>query len=331
MGYRKLFGFTEEEYRENVGEQDQELIDDFLEQQTHLSKQTLKQYKSSLMIFLKWNHESNKGKGLTKLKPRDALRFQNYMLKAGLSTSAIKLKRSTVSSFYGYLEVFWSDEYPDVRNIYSKAVPSVGNVKKNEKIPLTVDEIQKISDELEKNGEWQKLAYLWFSLGSGARRAEVLQLRTEVAEYEYAKDKDGNKKNYYLTHNIRCKGRGEEGKVRKLFLNDQAMKYIKKWVEYRKENYDFDNSEFVFVHIDKQKQEVRQLSAGTFNLWCEKFSDIIDGKKIFPHLLRATASTNHILDGKDIKAVQQLLGHNSPETTQIYVLVDDDDDIDELF
>ena len=41
MSYRKVFGFTNEEYRELVHEDDQELVDDFLEQQSHLSDQTL--------------------------------------------------------------------------------------------------------------------------------------------------------------------------------------------------------------------------------------------------------------------------------------------------
>src|SRR5699024_12358973 len=126
MSYRKVFGFTNEEYRELVHEEDQELVDDFLEQQSHLSDQTLKQYRSSLMIFLKWNHDKNRNKKLTELKPRDGLRFQNYLLNEGLGTYAIKLRRSTVSSLYGYLEVFWYDEYQDVSNNYIIAGPCVG-------------------------------------------------------------------------------------------------------------------------------------------------------------------------------------------------------------
>ena len=173
MSYRKVFGFTNEEYREFVHEEDQELVDDFLEQQSHLSDQTLKQYRSSLMIFLKWNHDKNRNKELTELKPRDGLRFQNYLLNEGLGTSAIKLRRSTVSSFYGYLELFLSDEYPDVRNIYSKAVPSVGSVKKKEKEPLTLNEIAKITEALEEREEWQKLAYFWYQLGLAGSMAGI--------------------------------------------------------------------------------------------------------------------------------------------------------------
>lgn len=329
MSYRKVFGFTNEEYRELVHEEDQELVDDFLEQQSHLSDQTLKQYRSSLMIFLKWNHDKNRNKELTELKPRDGLRFQNYLLNKGLGTSAIKLRRSTVSSFYGYLEVFWSDEYPDVRNIYSKAVPSVGSVKKKEKEPLTLNEIAKITEALEEKEEWQKLAYFWFSIGSGARREEVRQVLKEVADYDKFV-KDGDEKNYYLTNKVRAKGKGREGKVRRHYITEEAMEYIQKWVRFREDNYDFDDNEHLFVTVNVSGEKVNQISASTFNVWCNEFSEYIDGKRVHPHLLRTTRATLLSDEGVDIRAIQKLLGHEDASTTSIYI-ISDNDEIDDIF
>ena len=329
MSYRKVFGFTDEEYRKFVHEDDQELVDDFLEQQSHLSDQTLKQYRSSLMIFLKWNHDKNKNKELTELKPRDGLRFQNYLLNEGLGTSAIKLRRSTVSSFYGYLEVFWSDEYPDVRNIYSKAVPSVGSVKKKEKEPLTLNEIAKITEALEEREEWQKLAYFWFSIGSGARREEVRQVLREVANYDKFV-KDGDEKNYYLTNKVRAKGKGREGKVRRHYITEEAMEYIQKWIRFRESNYDFDDNEHLFVTVNVSGEKVNQISASTFNVWCNEFSEYIDGKKVYPHLLRTTRATLLSDEGIDIRAIQKLLGHEDASTTSIYI-ISDNDEIDDIF
>lgn len=329
MSYRKVFGFTNEEYRELVHEDDQELVDDFLEQQSHLSDQTLKQYRSSLMIFLKWNHDKNRNKELTELKPRDGLRFQNYLLNKGLGTSAIKLRRSTVSSFYGYLEVFWSDEYPDVRNIYSKAVPSVGSIKKKEKEPLTLNEIAKITGALEEKEEWQKLAYFWFSIGSGARREEVRQVLKEVADYDKFV-KDGEEKNYYLTNKVRAKGKGREGKVRRHYITEEAMEYIQKWVRFREDNYDFDDNEHLFVTVNVSGEKVNQISASTFNVWCNEFSEYIDGKRVHPHLLRTTRATLLSDEGVDIRAIQKLLGHEDASTTSIYI-ISDNDEIDDIF
>lgn len=327
--YRRVFGFKEDEYREKVHPDDQELVDDFLGQQSHLSDQTIKQYRSNLMIFLKWNHDKNRNKRLIELKPRDGLRFQNYMLNLGLSTSIIKLRRSTVSSFYGYVEVFWPDEYPDVRNIYSQAVPTVGNRAKNEKEPLTLEEVEKITKELEKREEWQKLAYFWFSIGSGARREEVRQIKKEVSTYDKF-ERDGEQKNYYLSNKVRAKGQGREGKIRRHYITEEAMKYIKKWVDYREENYPYDESDYLFVTINMTREEVSQVSAGMFNVWCNEFSEHIDGKRVFPHLLRSTRATLLSEEGVDIRAIQQLLGHADASTTQIYI-VSDDDEIDDIF
>src|SRR5699024_382289 len=329
MLYRKVFGLTNEVYRELVNEEDQELVDDFLEQQSHLSDQTLKQYRSSLMIFLKWNHDKNRNKELTELKPRDGLRFQNYLLNEGLGTSAIKLRRSTVSSFYGYLEVFWSDEYPDVRNIYSKAVTSVGSIKKKEKEPLTLNEIAKITGALEEKEEWQKLAYFWFSIGSGARREEVRQVLKEVADYDKFV-KDGEEKNYYLTNKVRAKGKGREGKVRRHYITEEAMEYIQKWVRFREDNYDFDDNEHLFVTVNVSGEKVNQISASTFNVWCNEFSEYIDRKRVHPHLLRTTRATLLSDEGVDIRAIQKLLGHEDASTTSIYI-ISDNDEIDDIF
>src|SRR5690606_10673377 len=139
-----------------------ELIEEFLSQE-HLSKQTLKQYESGLKIFAKWVHDFARNKDITDLKPRDALKYQNWLISKGLSPSAIKFKRSAVSSFCGFIEVYYNDEHPNFRNIFTKAIPNVAKSAVKEKVPLTVKEIEKIIKTLTKRKEWQKIAYVWFT------------------------------------------------------------------------------------------------------------------------------------------------------------------------
>lgn len=323
--FHKLEGFTDEEFNEHVPQVSQELIKDFL-RQSQKSDQTIKQYKSALYIFARFVHDELSNRPITVLKVRDALKYQNHLIDLGLSDSAIKFKRSAVSALYIYIEAFWEDEYPKTRNIFTKAVPSVGNTKRKEKNPLTLREMEKLKKELIKKEEWQKLAYLTFTYSTGCRREESRQLKKEVAFYEKYRNPKGEQKNYYVTHDIRAKGKGKQGKVRKFQFDEESMQYIKKWIEVRGE----DDNESLFV-IKTKDGKVSQVSASTFNTWCEQFTEIL-GKKVHPHLLRSSRATNSVVEeGKDIKAVQQLLGHESSSTTEIYIVKENDNVIDELF
>ena len=329
---KKIEEVSKEFWENEINEENRELIEEFLEQQ-HLSPATLKQYESALKIFAKWVHENCRPKGeklITELKPRDALKYQNWLISLGLSPNAIKFKRSAVSSLCGFIEVYYSDDYPNFRNIFTKAIPNVAKTNVKEKIPLTTKEIEKLVNALTKKQDWQKIAYIWFTYSTGCRREEARQLLTEVIAYEKHKDKDGNEKPFYITHPIRAKGRGREGKIRKFQFDDKAMKAIKKWIEFRKGQFPNDDCPYVFV--SKRKDGYKQVSANTFNLWCEEFSKILGGRPVHPHLFRSSRATIAVVEeGKSIEAVQVLLGHESPSTTQIYVVKDNIDELDELF
>lgn len=344
MTRKKIEEVSEHFWEYEVNETNKELIEAFLEQEL-LSDATLKQYRSALKIFAKWLYDTTYSKRngteklITELKARDALAFQNWLIKSGLSNSGVKFKRSAVSSLCGFIEVYYSDLYPDFRNIYSKAVRNVEKTTKKEKVPLTSKEMEKLTKELEKQGEWQKLAYVWMTYATGCRREEARQLEKVIATHKLEVDKEGKKKKYYLTNIVRAKGRGKSGNPRKFKFEEKTMKYIQKWMEVRaqqtleaqEKNPDFvDDNPYLFV--SKGKDGYRQLAKNTFNLWCDKFSEILGGRPVHPHLFRSTRATIAVMEEKkDIKSVQRMLGHSSVETTEIYVVRDDSDDDDELY
>lgn len=325
---KALYSFPINEFKEKIHPFNQMIMEQFLEQQ-HLSDYTLKQYRSALMIFFTFVYQRCMNKPLYELKPRDALSFQNYLIASGLSPNAVKFKRSAVSSLCSFLELYYADEYPNFRNIFNKAIPSIPKTNVKEKNPLTSQEIEYLLQELEKREEWQKIAYVLFTYSTGCRKRESCQLLKEVITYDKYVDKRGNQKNFYVTHPIRAKGRGKEGKVRRFQFNERAMQAIKKWIEYRQTLVEVDDCPYVFV--SKRNGKFKQIHPDTFNVWCEEFSEIL-GKPVFPHLFRSSRATISVVEeGKDIKAVQKLLGHESSQTTEIYVVRDDEDDLDELF
>lgn len=326
---KKIEEVTDAFWENEVNQTNKDLIEDFLSQE-NLSKQTIKQYESSLKIFAKWVHDYCKNVDIPELRPRDARKYQDWLIKQGLGSSAIRFKRSSVSSLCNFIEFYYDREYRDFRNIFTKAIPNVTKNVVKEKIPLTIEEIQTLRDELRKREEWQKLAYLEYTYDTGCRREESRQLLKEVATYEKVKNKDGTEKKFYKTHKIRAKGKGQTGVVRDFTFTQQTMDALKKWVEYRSEL--VENDDCLYMFVSKGKNGFKQLSPNTFNLWCSEFSEILGGRPVHPHLFRSSRATNaHIEEGKSIKAVQKLLGHKSAETTEIYIVRDDTEDLDELY
>lgn len=322
----KIESITEEQWSA-VKEENRKMVNEFLEQSTQLSPQTIKQYTSGLRIYFWWISAFAENKAFHEIRSIDYLKYQNFLVKNGLSSSAIKFKRSAVSSFNNYVETYYSDQFKTFRNYITKAISNPPPVFVNEKEPLTLEEYKTLCESLEKQEMWQQLAYLKFSFSTGCRRAEARQLLKEVVEYEpkIIQKEDGEIKTYF-THPIRCKGRGVSGKVRKLQFDEDAMIAIKKWLEVRGE----DNCIHVFVA--KSNGEYKQVGEGTFNNWANNYFEKIVGRRFHPHLIRETRATTLVVEqGKDIKAAQKLLDHQSSTTTEIYVIRKDENDADEAF
>jgi integrase len=238
-----------------------------------------------------------------------------------------------------YITTYHSDEFPNFFNFINKAikVPQTGKVHKKE--PLTLDEYNLICNTLEEQKEWQKLCWIKFVYNSGCRKEEARQMLKEIANYDPIitiksfKNKetglDEEKRIVkYITHDVRCKGKGKTGNVRQLMFDEDTMKYIKLWIEERKD----DDCPYLFVQKIEKTGVTRQLGEGSFNKWLNKISSMIGGKRLHPHLLRSSKATNAVIhEGKSIESVQSLLGHKSSNTTEIYVVRDKSEDADELF
>lgn len=326
---------TDLEWQE-INSKNRNMVETYLDSLNTLSNETIKQYTSSIKIYFRWIKQNCLDIDFDKIKSRDYLRYQNYLTKLGLSSSAIKFKRSTISAFNDFIITFYNDLYPTFHNYITKQIKSPPPSFVNAKEPLTIEEINKLVDYLEKNEKWQELAYLLYTYSAGCRKTESRLLLKEVINYEpIVKSKevindDGIKETkevkYYLTHEIRCKGAGKIGKVRKLKFDQRAMDALKKWIEVRGE----DDCPYMFV--TKYNGKINQTGSTTFNYWCHHIFEPLIGRRIHPHLFRESKATNLVVyEGKSIETAQSLLGHNSSETTKIYIIKDTTDDADDAF
>ena len=116
--------------------------------------------------------------------------------------------------------------------------------------------------------------------------------------------------------------RGKGNKLRLVFLSDEAKAAIKSYLDAR-----HDTEPFLFIshgRINKETNPVYGLTPRSIQRLVEKYA-LAAGitKKVTPHTLRHGFATDLLINGADIRSVQQLLGHASITTTQVYTHVTD--------
>lgn len=108
--------------------------------------------------------------------------------------------------------------------------------------------------------------------------------------------------------------RGKGDKLRLVFLSERAKIALKDYLLKRE-----DIFEALFVSINKKNQVIGPIKPRTVQRIVERYG-IKAGlsKKVHPHMLRHSFATDLLLNGADLRAVQELLGHKNISTTQIY-------------
>ncbi len=118
--------------------------------------------------------------------------------------------------------------------------------------------------------------------------------------------------------------RGKGKKVRIVFLSDRAKQWLKEYLDSRDDNFDP-----IFLNHRRARQkrkddldlkgEHRRLTEYTIQEMVRVTSYKAGiTKHVTPHTLRHSFATELLLNGADIRSVQELLGHSSITTTQIY-------------
>lgn len=137
-----------------------------------------------------------------------------------------------------------------------------------------------------------------------------------------------------LTSDINLKSdelsvRGKGGKIRVVFVSDEAKSAVKKYLGARK-----DMSDALFVQIGnefsgkgkavKEKLDVGPLTRRSIERIVKQHA-IKAGisKKVTPHVMRHMFATDLLGNGADLRSVQAILGHANIGTTQIYTHVTD--------
>jgi len=301
----KLDEITKEKFSK-VNKENRELMEEYLKVSKQLSKKTTGQYVSCLKQFFYFVYEELNDKVFYKITKRDFMKYMSYMQERGLSSSAIGLRKSSVSSFCNYIENVVMDdveEYKGFRN-FTRGMPSIGKNSTYEKIKITEDEYKLMMKTLEEKKQYLALAWVATAFNVGSRRAEIIQFKSEILDYPIP---DGQ--NYVLSHPVRGKGPGLDGKILRYMINFDALKYMRLWIE----NRGIDN-EYIFTA--KHDGKIQHIAEGWANDLCQNTLSPICGRRINPHLFKSSCITFLLEKGVDLKIVSKYVAmHNDTSTT----------------
>lgn len=108
--------------------------------------------------------------------------------------------------------------------------------------------------------------------------------------------------------------RGKGRKLRVVFLSDRAKQAIAKYVKARN-----DLEDALFIGVDKGGKAMGRISArGIQRIVDRQARRAGIAAHIHPHQLRHSFATDLLVNGADLRSVQELLGHESVATTQMY-------------
>ena len=271
-----------------------------------LSKNSLIAYKRDLTKFSEFLAEA--GHNFEKLTEVEIVSFEVWLKSRNLSVTSINRNISALKSFYKYLAQEFATPNP-VAFIASSKVPR--------RLPkaLTIKEITSLIDATKRESDPISLrdhAIIELLYGTGARVSEIVGI--DINDFSQS-EVEGNP---ITVLKLRGKGSKERMVPMGSFAKTALDEYL---VRIRPNLLAKSKSARVemALFLNQRGSRLSRQSA-----W-QMISDAADATgltgKVSPHVFRHSYAT-HLLDGgADIRVVQELLGHASVTTTQIYTLI----------
>ena len=248
------------------------------------SEKTIRYYDSTIRNVL-----TSIGKEVKSVTTDDLrVYLDEYQKRSNASKVTIDNIRRILSSFFAWLE---DENYIDkspVRRIHKvKTCKTVKETYSDEVLELMRDPCDGIRD----------LAIIDMLASTGIRVGELVKLNRSDVDFE----------------NRECVVLGKGNKQRRVYFDARAKIHLQKYLRSRT-----DSNEALFVSL--QHPHNRLLISGV-EIRLRELGRKLDLCKVHPHKFRRTLATMAIDKGMPIEQVQQLLGHQSVDTTLHYAMV----------
>lgn len=213
----------------------------------------------------------------------------------GISASARARKLSAIKSFYKYLTV-------RTKQLQENPVADLEYPKLRKSLPkyLTLEQSAALLQAVSGQNEKRDYAILMLFLNCGIRRSELVNLNlTDVYE-----------------DRIRVVGKGN--KERFVYFGSACRKAIDAYLPERNKKVLSDNRA-LFGSRDNNRISVTAVHRLVKKALLQAG---LDSTQFSAHKLRHTAATMMLSGGVDVKTVQEVLGHENLNTTQIYTHIE---------
>jgi integrase/recombinase XerC len=271
----------------------------------NLSPHTLESYGKDLekyRLFLQERGVSAEQAGIS-----EARGFVSWLTREGLSARSVNRMVSGVRGWYRYMErhnLVPANPFAEIRSLHTeKRLPSF--LYEEEMARLVEMPTREATADGDSFWKMRDRAVLETLYSTGCRISELVALNLSDVDLK--------------NRTARVMGKGS--KERNVFLGDAAVTALRDYMTMRgihvKAGSDTDTLRALFLN----QRGGRITDRGVRFILGEYLARANFGKRVTPHTFRHSFAT-HLLDrGADIRAVQELLGHASLSTTQVYTHV----------
>lgn len=246
--------------------------------------------------------------------------FEDYLRKGNLSEHTISvyiwtveyynnnydgLTKENLLAYKGYLIEYFK---PKTVNLRIQAINKYLEYKGLEKLRLSAVKIQQksflenvvsnadysyLKKQLKKDGNMMWYFVVWYLAATGARVSELIKIKVEHVNLGY--------------FDLYSKG----GKLRRLYIPKKLRVETQKWLELEKKE-----SGYLFLNKYGNRITPRGISQQLKN-YADRYG--LDKKVIYPHSFRHLFAKNFLEKYNDIALLADLMGHESIETTRVYL------------
>ena len=292
-------------------------INDFLEYleiERGSASKTQENYARYLHKFTKWL-KTTKQDGLLphELTPEHIWQYRIFMARSPISETNNKTLTKKTQNYYlialRSLLTFFTNR--DIQSLPVEKIKLAKREKSEQSIKfLTLDQVEKLllTPNTSHNIGLRDKAILEVLFSTGLRIAELVALNKDQIKIKSD------------TKDIELSITGKGGHVRTVYFSERTVRWLKKYLDIRK-----DNDKALFINYKPKKendQSPARLTVRSIERMVEKYSKFAGLPiKVTPHVLRHTLATDLLNKGADLRVVQEILGHQSVATTQIYTHV----------